>query len=444
MQFNTLFEKIKSQSNHDAVIFKGQTYSYQNIFDNVNSWHEFLVENHIKPNNVIALRSDYSFPSLTLFLSLLLNKNIVALLPDAPNHEEQLKDAQAQGVFYFGDDENYTFEHISFEVTHPFLTKLQNEDHAGFIIFSSGSTGKPKAILHDIENFAIKFEKAEKKFRTLSFLLFDHIAGLDTLFYTLFSGGTLIFPEGRDVSSVCRIIEAHNVEVLPTSPSFLNLLCLSGEYQTHDLSSLKIITYGSEPMNNHTLVRLNEIFKNAKIIQKYGTSEFGSPMSRSQGNDNLWIKIDSDLVHVKIIDCILWVKSKTAMIGYLNAPNPFDDEGWICTGDEVNVDGEWIRILGRKSDLIIVGGEKVYPAEIENVIIELESVIDVAVRGESHPLMGQIVCAKVYVESLINKKELEKEIRKFCRLNLEAYKVPVKIEFTDETVTNSRHKKIRR
>ena len=81
------------------------------------------------------------------------------------------------------------------------------------------------------------------------------------------------------------------------------------------------------------------------------------------------------------------------MLGYLNAPSPFDEDGFMNTGDQVEQDGEWIRILGRESEIINIGGEKVYPAEIESVVLQLDGVEDVAVYGKSHPIkLKHTVC----------------------------------------------------
>jgi acyl-CoA synthetase (AMP-forming)/AMP-acid ligase II len=301
-------------------------------------------------------------------------------------------------------------------------------------------------VVHSLERFLGKFDHPGKRMRTLSFLLFDHIAGIDTLFYTLSSGGALIVPETRDPRSICRLIENHRIEVLPTSPTFLNLLGLSNDYEDFDLSSLQIITYGSEPMSQPTLNRLSDIFPDVKIMQKYGTSEFGSPRTLSRGNDSLWLKPKPDELEIKIIDDILWVRSQTAMLGYLNVASPFDADGWYCTGDRVEQDGEWLHILGRQSEMIIIGGEKVYPQEVESVILELDIVQDVIVKGESHPLTGQIVTARVNLRlsEALEAKAAVKEIRKHCREHLEAYKVPIKIAISSEPLATDRQKKIRR
>ncbi|MDH3601774.1 MAG: fatty acid--CoA ligase family protein, partial [Candidatus Tectomicrobia bacterium] len=256
-------------------------------------------------------------------------------------------------------------------------------------------------------------------------------------------GGVLVLTDRRDPLTVCTLIQEHRVEVLPASPTFLHFLCISGVHENFDLSSLRIITYGSEPMNQITLDRLTALFPQVKIIQKYGTSEFGSPRALSQGNNSLWLKLKVDELGAKVVNNILWVKTETAMLGYLNAPSPFDDDGWLCTGDLVEQDGEWIRIRGRQSDIIIVGGEKVYPQEVENAVLELDFVQDVMVQGERHPLTGQIVTAKINLSTSLDEKTVYKQVRQHCRKRLEPYKLPVKIEVITDTLSTTRQKKIR-
>jgi acyl-CoA synthetase (AMP-forming)/AMP-acid ligase II len=213
----------------------------------------------------------------------------------------------------------------------------------------------------------------------------------------------------------------------------------------HDLSSLKIITYGSEPMDQGTLTRLNARFPNAEISQKYGTTETGSPRSISRGGDSLWLKFKSDGVETKVVGDVLWIRSEGMMLGYLNAPSPVDEEGWYCTGDLVDVDGEWIRFRGRMADVINVGGEKVVPAEVEELILELNFVRDVLVSGESHPLMGQIVSAQVAVTpASLEPKEAARRIRQHCRERVASYKVPLRIDIVAEVLANDRQKVRRR
>jgi acyl-CoA synthetase (AMP-forming)/AMP-acid ligase II len=196
-------------------------------------------------------------------------------------------------------------------------------------------------------------------------------------------------------------------------------------------------------MSASILAKLNTIFPQCRFIQKYGASEFGSPRSKSRGNDDLWINIKESECEIKVVDHVLWVRSPSAMMGYLNGPNPFDEGDWFCTGDEVAVSGDWMQILGRKSDLIMVGGEKVYPAEVEDVVLEVEEVIDVVVRGEANALTGHIVYAFVQVQDPQQENVIRKKIRRHCREKLEPYKVPVQIDLTDQPLPSAREKKCR-
>ena len=445
MLVNKLFECLNSHSNKVAIFEKGNAYTYSDLLSEADKWtseQEKILEAH----QVIALQSDFSFEGIALLISLFQQGKVVALISPSANHVERYcQDAQS-GYLFSNIEGSLKGSEISLEqdVAHPFLVGLATNQHAGFIIFSSGTTGRPKAILHDLENFLTSYSNVSKAFCTLSFLLFDHIAGIDTLFYTLSSGGSLALPQGRTPAAVCKLIADCKVEVLPVSPSFLNLLLLSGEYQDHDLSSLKVVSYGSEPINNSVLERLPELFPQAKIIQKYGTSEFGSPRSKTKDGDSAWMKLDSQQFQTKVEQGILWVKSQSSMLGYLNADGMLEQDGWLCTGDMVEQDEQgWMRIIGRESDIINVGGEKVFPIEVESCLNEVVGVVDSMVYGEPHSMLGKQVCAKVSCKPEVDTKLLKKAIRSHCLQQLERYKVPSKFIFVSEALTNQREKKQR-
>jgi acyl-CoA synthetase (AMP-forming)/AMP-acid ligase II len=158
----------------------------------------------------------------------------------------------------------------------------------------------------------------------------------------------------------------------------------------------------------------------------------------------VWLKIDDAGFNTKVVDGTLWVRAQSAMLGYLNAPNPFDDEGWINTQDAVEVDGEYIRILGRKSDLINVGGQKVYPAEVENSLLQLDNVADVMVFGALNPIMGQVVAARFRLNQPEDFVSFKRRVRDWCKGALASYKVPVSIEISEADLVTNRHKKQRR
>ncbi|MCA9752442.1 MAG: long-chain fatty acid--CoA ligase, partial [Gemmatimonadetes bacterium] len=252
----------------------------------------------------------------------------------------------------------------------------------------------------------------------------------------------LVLPETRDPHAIARLVASARVEVLPTSPTFLKLFCLSDAPDHHDLSSLEIVAWGSEAMPASTSERVREVLPHVKLLQKFGTSELGSPRSRTRDAEGLWI--DFDGIEHRIVDGTLWLRSETAMLGYLNAPNPFDEEGWWNTGDVVEQDGSWLRILGRRSDLINVGGEKVMPREVEEVLLEMPIIVDAAVRGAPNPLTGQIVEAHVQLAEPLDERELRKAVRAHCRARLAGHKVPARVVISEGPLTTERGKKKRR
>ena len=429
-----------------AVIHRDKSYTFSDMLNRVSQWRARLAEHGFRPGEVVSVVGDYSADSLAAVLALIENRNIVAPVTRhyEPHFEEYWDISQTSRVVDIGDGEYRISDRPADPRTVILLPELIDAGRPGLVLFTSGSTGKPKGVVHDFDKLLSKFETADKRFTTLCFLMFDHIAGIDTYLYCLFSGGAAVLPDSRNPGYICGLIEKYGVEVLPTSPTFLNLLSLSEEYENFDLSSLKIITFGSETMPDYLLKRVIEIFPSVKVVQKYGVTELGSPPSKSDKADPSWIKLDSENFKVKIIDNIMYVKAKTAMLGYLNAPQPFTEDGWFCTGDAVEVHGEFIKILGRESDIINVGGEKVYPSEVENVILQMDNVLDVAVFGVKNPLIGNMVCAKVQLVEDEPLRDFTGKLKAFCRDRLEPYKIPVKISLVSEDQHSPRFKKLRK
>jgi acyl-CoA synthetase (AMP-forming)/AMP-acid ligase II len=187
-----------------------------------------------------------------------------------------------------------------------------------------------------------------------------------------------------------------------------------------------------------------QTFPEVKLLQTYGLSEVGVLHSQSRGDGSTWVRMGGDGFQTRVVDGILWIKSSYAMIGYLNAPSDFDEDGWFNTHDRVEVDGDYFRILGRETDLINIGGQKVYPAEIESVILELENIEDVAIFGEKHALLGQIVVAKILLQTPEALEVVKKRIRVACNARLASYKTPTKVILVESQLHNARQKKIRR
>jgi acyl-CoA synthetase (AMP-forming)/AMP-acid ligase II len=220
-------------------------------------------------------------------------------------------------------------------------------------------------------------------------------------------------------------------------------MLLGESFRTFDLTSLKLVTYGTEVMPERTLKLLSEALPNVRLHQTYGLSELGILRSKSESNQSLLVKVGGEDYETKVVDGTLRIKARCSMRGYLNAPSPFDAEGWFNTGDSVIQEGEYYRIMGRVSEIINVGGQKVYPAEVEKVLAEMPEIIDVSVKGEPHMLLGQVVVATLQMAQPASAVEMKQRIASHCRGRLQAFMIPAKVRVVTEPLVNSRFKKVR-
>jgi acyl-coenzyme A synthetase/AMP-(fatty) acid ligase len=327
---------------------------------------------------------------------------------------------------------------------HPLFQQLQARGAAGLVLFSSGTSGQPKAMVQDLGRLLATYqERHPSGLPVLALLGFDHIGGFNTLFGALAAGAPVVVPASSAPAAVAEAIARHRVAVLPASPTFLNLLLLSGETAARDLTSLRVITYGTEPMPESLLARLKATFPRVRFIQTFGTSETGITHTVSPEPGSTFLRFEDPHLEWKVVDEELWLRSPTQIAGYLNASNErFTADGWFRTGDKVELgpDGT-LRILGRLGESINVGGEKLMPAEVESVVLAVPGVADCRVRGEAHPLTGQTVAVDV-VSFASDQEALRAAIRIACRERLARHKIPTRVTFVP-SVSGERMKKTR-
>jgi acyl-coenzyme A synthetase/AMP-(fatty) acid ligase len=446
---NWIIENLEVFGDKQAVIQKDGMYSFDDLYKATVDFKRMLKANRVITGEVTALLSDYSFNAIALFLALMDNKNVIVPIGIKIKSEidERVKETLVDKVISLSDGKIGVNETGLKDKKHNFIATLQSNNHAGLVLFSSGSSGKPKAMVHDLDNLLdIYKNKRPKGLVFLVFLMFDHIGGLNTLFNVLSMGGTIVIPENRDADYICGLIEKHKIQILPSSPTFLNLVMISEAYNKYDLSSLIMITYGTEPMPESLLKKLKEVFPRVRFLQTFGTSETGISKTSSKSSTSTFFKIDDPNIEYKIMDGELWLKSKTKILGYLNySMESFTDDGWFKTGDlvETTEDG-YIRIIGRNNDVINVGGQKVMPIEVESVILQMPQIAECMVYGENNIITAQNVAVDVVLKDDVNAVDIKRGIRKFCRDRLDNYKIPVKINVVAKPQVRGRFKKIRR
>lgn len=439
-----MLDVMRRHCEEEAIAEPAGIFSYADILQKTGRLKSEFLNAGIGPGSVVSLEGEYGFDTISAFMALIwIGAIIVPLSADSKAHAGEFREiAMVEHRTRYG--ENVEVSATGTQARHPYYETLRSEKNPGLVLFSSGSTGKNKAAVHNLNKLLKKFQTVRNSWRTLVFLQLDHIGGVNTLLYTLSNAGTIIVAPGRSTDQIVETIQKHRVELLPTSPTFLNLLLLSGAADRCKLSSLKLITYGTEAMPESTLQRAVKAFPGARLQQTYGLTEVGILRSKSRENGSLWVRVGGDGYKTLIVDHRLWIKADSAMLGYLNAPSPFDADGYLDTGDRVETDGEWYRIIGRDSDIINVGGRKVYPAEVESVLLQMDNVVDAVAMGKPNPITGQIVHARVQLNKAESSHHFKTRMRIFFRDRLPSYKIPSQISIVDSRLYSERFKHVRR
>jgi long-chain acyl-CoA synthetase len=445
MSILEILNKMQQRYDNPAVIFNNEIYTYNWLYERTYYYYDALNKQGIKSGHVVVLQTDYSPESLAIFLALIHLSAIVMPLTNV--HIEKQKEYEQivnpEFIISVDSHQQVNIHPTLLSSTHELITELRTREHPGLIILSSGSTGKSKAIVHDFSLLTKGISASKKRLKVISFLLFDHIGGINTVANALVSGNCLVIPKARTPEAIACCVQNNRVSVLITSPSFLNLMSISGVFEHHDLTCLKQINYGSEVMPQVLLEKLIAILPETRFNQAYGLSELGVVRTRTNNKKSNSFVIDDQNIQYRIRDGHLEIKSVSSMLGYLNAATPFTHDGWFMTGDMVEMIGNEIRIIGRNSEIINVGGEKVFPAEIENILLKLPEVEDVVVSGEKNLILGNIVVAKVKIKTDTTQSSFANNARKFCLNYLPAFKVPQKFLFVNNFSYGERFKKIR-
>lgn len=448
MNRKPLIALLRTYAERPAIHTMAVSYTYDQLADEVERQLERLAAAGVAPGATVFLQGDYSFGGIALFLAMYQNGNIVAM-NTADNAQEIASKRATSNAAFFAETSACAIESAPAidEASAPLVAQLREAGHAGLILFSSGTTGKPKAMLHDLDRLVDGYiGRRSRPLSMLLFLLFDHIGGINTLLNILSIGGAATLVDEKTPQRVAALIERFQVAVLPTSPTFLNLMLLGDVVDQHDLTSLRMITYGTEPMPESLLQRLREVLPRVKLLQTFGTSETGIVSTTSMSSDSLYMKFNDPSTEYKIVEGELWLRSTRQILGYLNHPSDsFTDDGWFRTGDLVEEGEEgFLRIRGRRKEVINVGGEKVFPAEVESVLLKHPWVRDCRAYGQANGITGQFVAADIVLDGqCVGEADAAlREIRAFARNNMDSYKAPVRLHAVEAIAYSARFKKL--
>lgn len=334
-----------------------------------------------------------------------------------------------------------------------------NIDDDAFIFYTSGTTGNPKGVLLTHYNSIHAVASLEEGLRqekgaevALIFLPIFHVNAMFSCIAGFNGGVTIVLRQGFSASEFWELVERHRVTFWSAVPAIYNILLQIPETaEGRDLSSVKFGLCGAAPMPIETFRRFEETF-GIKIIEGYGLTEgtVASAINPVDGKRKIG-SIGKPLPgqQIKILDDNgnelapgqvgeLCVGGGNVMKGYLRNPEANAEtlrDGWLRTGDMAYVDEEgYFFIVDRKKEMIIRGGENIYPKEIDNLLFSHPKILEAAVVGVPDDIMGEEV--KAFVVTKPGETMTGEEVRDFCKENLASFKVPRYVEFIDELPKN--------
>jgi acyl-CoA synthetase (AMP-forming)/AMP-acid ligase II len=308
-----------------------------------------------------------------------------------------------------------------------------------WIIATSGTTGTPKLVAHTLSSLTRTVKKetsAGCQHRWA--LLYDpcRFAGLQVVLQSLIGGSTLLIPPQNLHDCVNFMIEEGCTAISATPSMWRNFL---GIPQTSKLN-LAQITLGGEIADEKVLARLKQIFPLARITHIYASTETGVGFSVKDGKAGFPLSFleqnAGNNIKLKINDAgLLFLKYNGLSQRYIGRSDAISDiDGFINTGDRVEIVGDRVFFLGRANGAINVGGQKVMPEKIENVIRACEGVVNTIVYGKNNPFLGNVVAADVISDGTVSNKEIKDRLTTFCRERLEPYMRPAVIRFVNEII----------
>ena len=376
---------------------------------------------------------------------------------------------------------------LSTEVDIPALSTAQpgaelpvpdvGEDDPAVILFTSGTTGRPKGATHSQRNMvaAVDFHRfndalAAELGRPPSarrFLLATplfHIAALHNLAVPrLAFGDTAVITTGRfDIDRVLRLIERERLTNWGAVPTMVSRL-VEHDLSAYDLSSLQTISVSSAPSSAALKERLRQVLPAAgrSLGTTYGLTESSSAATLAtaadlaERPDTVGTAVPTMRVEVRDevgrpvpdgVEGEIYLRGPLVMLGYWNNPEAtaatIDETGWMATGDLGTMEDGYLRISSRRSDLILRGGENVYPAEVEDVLVEHPSVRECIVVGTEHADYGEEVCAVVVVDSDV--PVTEEELAGYMTERIARYKVPSRWILRGEELPRNATGKVKR
>ncbi|MGA3147540.1 MAG: long-chain-fatty-acid--CoA ligase [Acidimicrobiales bacterium] len=345
-------------------------------------------------------------------------------------------------------------------------------------LYTSGTTGLPKGAMISGRNISCILTQADQVFHigadTVSLVAMPlfHIGGTGWALCGMSRGGHSVILRDMDPAAALGLIEEHRVTEAFVVPAVLMFLLATPELATADVSSLRTIFYGASPISEDVLVRSMSAL-GCDFAQVYGLTETTGAITSLMPSDHdpdgpragllRSAGRPFDHIEVRIVDAAsgetlpvgavgeVWTRSDQNMLGYWNRPEEtaaiLSDDGWFRTGDAGWMDAEgYLFLHDRIKDMIVSGGENIYPAEVENALLAHPAVADAAVIGVPDDRWGETVKAVVVRSPGASEDDegLALDIIAATRSRLAHYKCPTSVDFVDGLPRNPSGKVLKR
>jgi len=379
------------------------------------------------------------------------------------------------------DSMQYFEDMIASSPAEEVVTEIGDDDTT-ILIYTAGTTGLPKGVMLSHNSFAVYVlenitpaypELSERNILTVPLY---HIAGIQAMMAAVYGGRTLVIERQFNPKEWMELVEAEKVNRAMMVPTMLKQLMDHPDFGKHDLSSLKVITYGAAPMPLEVIKKAVEVFPGVSFINAFGQTETASTITTLGPEDHIIrgtgdekgeekkLKRLSSIgkpmsdVEMKIVDedgnelppgevGEIVARGPRVMTGYWKdkekTQQTIDKDGWVHTGDMGYVDEDgYFFLAGRATDMIIRGGENISPEEVEAVLQSNPKLDEVAVIGVPHEEWGEVPMAILVLKQ--GEKATPDEIMEYCRERIASFKRPRSVVFVSELPRNPMGKVVKR
>ena len=454
-----LESNVKKFPKKNAIIFNNEEITYQDLLSEVNKF-SIQFENYEK-SEIISLISENSISFIITYLGIIKSGRVVHIAPPNITERNLIKQLESSGSKLiicsdkiFENISNYSNISIPIKkfsefqnISNKKIGKKQ-ENPVAHLIYTSGTTSEPKgvAITHSMIEFTTKniveiLQYTNSDIDVLPLPLY-HSFGLGCFLTTMMTGSTLILH--KDASDLDQLLESikkfHATTIAAIPATLTKLLQFEKGKLSKYFSDIRLVITNSTTIPKNTIESFRKILINGNLATYYGLTEasrstfmiFDENDSRDESVGRAAPGVNVKIDNTNYLDGEILIKGKNVISKYWNNKTADANivDGWLHTGDLGVLDKDnFLFLKGRMDEMINIGGEKVLPNEIEEIVKQIPGVEDVVAYGIKNEVFGELIKLQVIKNS---KSDLDKsKILLYCIKNLEKFKIPSKIEFVD-------------